>query len=113
MKKAFLFLSSLALLALPFLALADVGSNTENGYSMMGGWPIGYGLGSGWMIFGGFFMILFWFIFIGAIVLLVRALTGGFNNSTSKSEALEILKQRYAKGEVNKKEFEQIKKDLN
>ena len=58
-------------------------------------------------------MIVFWLLFIGAIVWLIRSLTGGVSGQNRESQALETLKQRYAKGEVSKKEFDQIKKDIN
>jgi putative membrane protein len=57
----------------------------------------GGGFGFGGMLFGGIFMILFW----AAPQPEVKAET-----------ALEILKKRYAKGEIDKKEFEERKKDL-
>lgn len=77
---------------------------------------MGYGFG-----FGGIFMILFWGLLIWAIVALVRGngfgsgCCGGHghgHNHGGKNDALEILKQRYAKGEISKEEFESMKKDL-
>jgi len=73
-----------------------------NGYS---GWDsmMGY-------FGGGIMMILFWAVIIYFIVWLVR------NNKTNEvgdKKALEILKERYAKGEINKQEFEEKKKDLS
>ncbi|MEK7464725.1 MAG: SHOCT domain-containing protein [Patescibacteria group bacterium] len=56
-------------------------------------------------------MIVFWVLVIFLIVWIVRE-AGGKNNH-SKPNALEILKERYAKGEINKKEFEEKKKDLD
>ena len=73
---------------------------------------------------GGFswiFMVVFWGLVIWAIVALVR---GGFGNGHGcghdhadtahgkDKSPLEILKERYAKGEIDKKEFEERKKDL-
>jgi putative membrane protein len=77
-----------------------------------GPWMMGGGYGGGW--FGGIFMIVFWIIVIIGIVFLIRWLVqstrgGGFGSGES---ALDILKRRYANGEINKKEFEQKKKDL-
>lgn len=62
-------------------------------------------------------MILFWILFILLIVWLVRGVSGksgcgmgGMNHSSSS--ALDMLKERYVKGEIDKKEFEQKKKDI-
>ena len=57
-------------------------------------------------------MILFWALVIAAVVLGIRWLLGQGKESRSDS-ALEILRQRYARGEINKEEFEAKKKDLN
>ena len=55
-------------------------------------------------------MFFFWALFILFIVWIVREVSGKNGNSSAK--ALEILKERYAKGEINKEEFEAKKKDL-
>lgn len=64
----------------------------------------------GWGIFGWLMMVLVWAV---PIILIVWVLRGGFGsrNDTGKS-ALDILKERYAKGEINKEEFESKKRDI-
>jgi len=73
---------------------------------------MGYEYGAlGW--FGGIFMILWWVIIITGIVYFIKWMTGNNNCHTGRKEsALEILKERYAKGEIEKEEFEEKKKDL-
>ena len=94
---------------------------------MMGGWSSPTGLtnqqfnnsmmGYGFPFFGGFgwiFMVLFWGLVIWGIVALVRGSVGtGYNHGGSHEKTpLDILKERYARGEINKEEFESKKKDL-
>lgn len=56
----------------------------------------------------GFSMWLFWPVIIGLIAWLIfQNRDGGFG-----SDPMEILKRRYAKGDISKKEFESMKKDL-
>jgi len=74
-----------------------------NGYD---GWSVGSMMG--WFG-GGIMMILFWAAAIYFIVWLVR---GNKMNGADNKKALEILKERYAKGEIEKKEFEEKKRDL-
>jgi len=81
---------------------------------MMYGFYDGYGgLGGGSMMGwfgGGIMMIVFWALLIALIVWIVREVNG--KSSRSGSQALDILKERYAKGEIDKKEFESMKKDI-
>lgn len=71
------------------------------------GWGGQYGMGFG---FGGIFMILFWVLVILGIVYLVKLLLGGTSANKEKTEtAEELLKKRFARGEINREEFE---KDL-
>ena len=82
------------------------------------GWQ-GYGgmMGPGMM--GGygsmFFMPILWIVVIGLIVWAVTAAVrrpGDTDMTRSGESALEILKRRYARGEINKQEYEERKKDL-
>lgn len=79
-------------------------------YDGYGGW--GGGTMMGWFG-GGIMMIAFWALVIALIVWIVREMRGKNSNSASSSNALEILKERYAKGEINKEEFETKKKDIS
>ena len=74
---------------------------------------MGYMLGGGWlwMVFGFLFFILFWGAVIWLIVWAVKKATG--HKAATTESALDIAKMRYARGEINKDQFEQIKKDLS
>jgi putative membrane protein len=67
-----------------------------------GGWGMG---------FGGLTMLLFWAILIVVLVLAVRWFVEQSGNGRAKS-ALEILRERYARGEIQKEEYEQKRRDL-
>jgi putative membrane protein len=78
------------------------------GPGMMGGW------GMGW--FGGIFMIVFWILIIVGLIFMVKWLVQtkekGRENVNAGSRAIEILKERYASGEIDKSQFETMKRDL-
>ena len=67
--------------------------------------------GSGVFIFDWIFAVILWVLIIVGIVILVRWLVGAKQTET-KDKAMDILKERYAKGEIPKEEFEAKKKDL-
>jgi putative membrane protein len=81
------------------------------GYGMMGPWMMG---GFGGMWFMPILMIVFWGLVIWGIVALVRGVTwpGNTGSSNQADSALEILKRRYARGEITKQEYDERKKDL-
>ena len=71
------------------------------------GWGMGWGMGFGWV-----FMIFFWVLVVLGIVYFIKIVMIGAKKETSGDTALDILKKRYAKGEITKEEFEKIKNDL-
>lgn len=72
----------------------------------MHGW---WGMGFGWIV-----MILFWALVVAGLVVFVKWLAA--QSSARKGDrsktALEILQERYARGEINREEFEQKRQDL-
>ena len=85
------------------------GPKGRMGPGMMGSW------GMGW--FGVIFFILFVIIVILAVIFIMPRLRqnykiDGIKTSSGKSNALEILKERHAIGEIDKAEFEEKKKNL-
>jgi putative membrane protein len=75
----------------------------------MTGWG-GYGFSMG--IVGWLFMLLFWGLIIVGLVLLVRWLWERGHPATGADAPLEILKRRYARGEIAKEEYDQMRRDL-
>ena len=79
----------------------------------MGGY--GYGWDGGWlgMAIGMIGTLLFWILIIVGIVVLVKWLARSQSPGAPPAKtALDILKERYARGEIEREEFEQKKRDL-
>jgi putative membrane protein len=78
-------------------------------------WFVHDGMGW-WMIFGGVWMLVFWGAIIAIIIWGIKKLTERRNSGhglQGKPGPLEIARERYARGEISRKEFDQIKKDLS
>ena len=89
--------------------------HSMGGWSGNGRWLMGH---HGYMGGGmGIIMIIFWVFLIGAIALLVSGVIKGTRGAKHHQDGLrnpiEILKQRYAQGEIDKAEFEEKQRDLS
>lgn len=71
-----------------------------------GAWPV---MGLGWI-----FMVLVWVLVVVGIVALVRwlGMSSGERRKEADKTALEILRERYARGEIERDEYEQKRRDL-
>ena len=101
-----------------FLSALMLGQAFAQQRGECGGWGMGPGMMGGWGMpwFGMIFMIIFWGLLIVGLVFFIRWLiqtTKGEKDVVhGSSSAVDILKERYARGEINKEEFEQMKNDL-
>ncbi len=99
------------LIILP-LIFGLISGGQGGGWGMMGPGIMG---SFGWMWLMPIFFIIFWGLVIWGIVALVRGLSGSRGSDSASNHpdsALEVLKKRYARGEINKEEYEEKKKDL-
>lgn len=79
----------------------------------------GGGYGGGFSILGMALTVVFWVAIVVGVVLLIRWLVQGTHASSAGGavpgggpRALDIAAERYAKGEITKEQFDQIKRDL-
>jgi putative membrane protein len=78
----------------------------------------GYEWGWGWMVFGMVWMVIFWGGIIALAVWAVSRLTGdrekgGDQRRLEGPSPLDIAKGRYARGEITREQFEQLRHDLS
>lgn len=100
---------------LVILLFGLVGGGMMMGPGMMGwGWG-GYGFGW-WGIVMGIVMLLFWVLIIGGVVWLVVSLLRqggpGALGPRPRGGALDILRERYARGEITREQYEQMRRDI-
>lgn len=69
-----------------------------------------FGMGFGWL-----FMILFWGLVLFGVAMLLRWLIAGNtgNAGSVQRSAIEILQERYARGEIGREEYEQKSRDVS
>ncbi len=92
-------------LTLPWLAWANVAGEETHGYGHM------WGGGAHWII-GPIMMVLFVAAIVAVVVLIVRWLGGGAGGTRGSKSALDIIEERFARGEIDKEEFEQRRQAL-
>ena len=66
------------------------------------------------MAFGGGFMWIFWLVLLVAVVFVLKSTIGSNTGATAKQEdsPLDILKKRYARGDIDEEEFNQRRIEL-
>lgn len=92
------------------LATAVPASAQERPWEGWGMHPM-WGAWSGWGIWMMFFMLVFWALVIAGLVLGIRWLVTE-RRLPVPDRALAVLRERYARGEINKEEFETKLRDL-
>ena len=105
-------MKKLLLLAAIFFAWPAVAFANSDAWGHMDGW--GNMMTFWWK--GVFMWILFLAVIAVVVYLVLQGARGKSYHSssgeTSEETSIDILKRRYARGEINKEEFEQMKKDL-
>ncbi|OGW57297.1 MAG: hypothetical protein A2Z09_01120 [Nitrospirae bacterium RBG_16_43_8] len=72
-------------------------------------WNYDWGMGAG---FGWLLMVIFWILIVLGAVYLIKFIVGRAKRMEREDSPLDILKKKYAKGEISKEEFEEKKKDI-
>ncbi len=102
-------LSLLSMLAVVVAWLPAYGQTPDRPGYWHGGWEWGWGH----MLFGSVMMIMFWGGLILVIVLAVRWFGSSSAKSSPRRTSLEILEERFARGEIDKEDFEERKRLLS
>lgn len=100
---------ALSIMLLTGLLVSCVGRECFNPQGPDGWWPMmHYGFG-----YGGMFMWIIFLVVIGFLIyFMVQAQKTKDQTPTQTESPLDILKRRYAKGEISREEYERMKKDL-
>ena len=72
-------------------------------------------MSDGGMFFGGGFMWIFWIVILIGVVWIIKVVMGntaGNSNSSTSESPLEILKKRYANGDIDEEEFNRRRHEL-
>ncbi len=96
---------------------------SRNGWGLFGYGPgmmdgaFGFGMMNGFG-FGGLLSIIFWVAIIALAVWLISSLVSRPNsqppsNLPAAESALDILKKRYARGEITKEQYDEVRRDLS
>ncbi len=109
-----------AVLTVSSLFMTPMMGGGTGGTWTMGGYGPGWGMnGWGWMV-----MLLFWVLLIGGISMVAgwffkqghiggsSAVVPTVTSSTGRQTTLDLLAQRYARGEITKEQYDQIKSDI-
>ena len=67
-----------------------------------------YGWGAGHMIF----LLIFWIAVIFGVVFVIQNLSGTDRSTSRASRALDVLSERYAKGEIDREEYLRRRQDI-
>lgn len=87
-------------------------STTDRPEQLLYGWSMGWGH----IVFGHVMMLLYWGALVALIVFVVRALQSSWSTPSSQNaedKAVDILRQRFARGEIDKDEFEARRRILS
>lgn len=84
----------------------------ERAYEWGGGMHPMWGMWGAWGVVMMLMMLVFWGAVIVGIVLAIRWLVNQGKEARPADAALDILRQRYARGDISKEEFEAKKRDL-
>ena len=125
MKNTGTIVAIVLIVVLAILLLGGTGMMGFGGFGMMepgmmsgyGGMMGGYGnqFGFGFNPLGWILSLVFWGLVIGGVVWLVvwfARSAGGTAGAARPDSAIEILKARYARGEITKEQFAEMKKNL-